>query len=564
MCGCLRLCKKIFKNMPLLLVQYVKNKRNKRGNMKKKLAIIMISLCLSITQLAQDQPLKYNIYVNVKLLPVFALDSDGNPVFDLKKEEMELYVNGKAYKIAHFKRYDFESSTIEKREEKLEEHERVVFIILDTMFNSRTGFKRSKTIATDLVLSGKAGDRFIVFENSSFTGLKYVGGSDQSRDQLIKKIRKLRRPIERWATQLHNRREFSNNIDFSIITDARLETRAWESQRRFILASEKLRYKHQVQHFSRILSHLKYILKTISKPKLVFLISEGMARDAFKIEAKSWEDQDPEIITNQRQLISNELRSVQFQSLLTKDETHEFEKSQVYSPFLFRYLKEVVKSINYGGSVLHTINPRRLNDTNDEGRSGEMSLRYLAGESGGKYFAGSDAGEIVKRIKKTTSAYYEMAFYTDHEEGQNLNIQIKCKRKGIRVHTASYAEGSRCYREMDPIQKKMFALNVVSGGNWSRTLGKVMKVRYKKTKNGKNGNKNEYTLFIPLPNEMKNKKLDMFLIHLDTKTQQINMDIVNKEAKDWINLKIKPKKNKKQFFVLIEPSKTYCIYNKAL
>ena len=529
--------------------------------MKKKFLIIILSLFLSMTQLAQEESLKYSIYVNVKLLPVFALDSNGDPVFDLKKEEMELYVNEKPYKIAHFKRFDFESSTIEKQEIIPEENERVMFIILDSMFNSRTGFRRSKEIAADLVRAGKPGDYFIVFENNLYTGLKHIGGHGQSRKQLIKKIKKINRPIERWATQLYSSREFSNNIDFSIITDARLETDSWESLRRLTLVSERLRYKFQVQHFSRILSHFKYILKTISKPKLVFLISEGMSRGAFKIDAKSLENYMQREPIDQLQLNAEDLRAMQFKSILNKDEIQTSEESRVYSTFLFRYLKEIVKSINYGGSVIYTINPRKINDTNDEGKSGEMSLRYLASESGGKYFAGSDPGEIVKRIKKNTAAYYEMAFYTDPENGQDLQIDLRCKRKGIRVHTSNYAEGSRCYSEMDPIQKKMFALNVISGGNWSRTLGKIRKVRHKKTKDG---NKNTFTLTIHLPNEMKNKKLEMFLIHLDTKSQRVKMDIIEKEAKDWINLKIIPLKNKKQFFVIIEPSKILCIYNKAL
>ena len=529
--------------------------------MKKIILIIILVLLLSMMQLAQEKPLEYSIYVNVKLLPIFALDSDGNPVFDLKKEEMELYVNEIPFKIAHFKRFDFESSTIEKQEIIQKENERVVFIILDSMFNSRTGFRRSKEIAADLVRAGKPGDYFIVFENNLYTGLKHIGGHAQSRKLLIKKIKKLSRPIERWATQLYSSRELSNNIDFSIITDARLETDAWESLRRLTLISERLRYKFQVQHFSRILSHFKYILKTISKPKLVFLISEGMSRGAFKIDTKSTENYMQREPLDQIQLDAEDLRAMQFKSILNKDEIQTVEESRVYSTFLFSYLKNIVKSINYGGSVLYTINPGKINDTNDEGKSGEMSLRYLASESGGKYFAGSDPGEIVKRIKKTTAAYYEMAFYTDPEDGQELQIDVKCKRKGIRLYTSNYAEGSSSYSEMDPVQKKMFALNVISGGNWSRTLGRIRRVRHKKIKNG---SKNTFSLTVPLPNEMKNKKLEMFLIHMDTKTQRVKMDIIEKEAKEWINLKIEPKKNKKQFFVIIEPSETYCIYNKAI
>jgi hypothetical protein len=288
------------------------------------------------------------------------------------------------------------------------------------------------------------------------------------------------------------------------------------------------------------MSNLQYILKTIDTPKLVFLISEGIASNAFKTEDTAMEYVVP----------SN--------SVLVEDEKIADDEKQYYSPFLFKYLKKIVKSINYGGSVIHVINPRRLNDTNDDGLSGEMSLRYLARESGGQYFAGSDTDNVVKRIIKTSSSFYQMVFYINTKEDQDFKIDIKCKRRGVIVKTILYADSNRNYQQMDKVQKKMFALNIIKGGNWSRNQGKIMRIGYKK---GTNKDKNAFTLHVPLPNQMKNKKLDMFLITLDEKNQRIGMEIVSKTAKDWINLKINYKKNKKQFFVIIEPRGTYCIYN---
>lgn len=503
--------------------------------------------------------LEYNISVNVKLLPVFAVDNSGNPVFDLDKNEIELVVNGKPYDITYFKRYDFESSSIEKKTEVREEQERVVFIILDTMFCSNKGFRYSRQIAADMIRQGKPGDQFVIFENNTVGGLKHIVGPSDDREKIIKKIEKLRRPVDRWASQLNQRRNMSNNIDFSILSDARLETIGWESLRELDMTSESMRYKFQVKQFSRVLSDFKYILKTISKPKLVFLISEGMADEAFKIKFKGDRPQTAGITKeSDAQLVAQ-----RFQSILVRDEKSAAEDNSVYSTNLYMYLKDLVKSINYGGSVIHTINPRRLNDTNDPGVSGEMSLKFLAGESGGKYFAGSDTEEIAKRIDKTTSAYYEMVFYTDPDAGEKLQVEINCKRKGVKVFTTNYTEGSRFYRDMDLLQKKMFAFNVVTGGQWSRTSGKVMRIPFKKTKNGEIEKQNVYTLDIPLPNQMKNKKLDIFLIQRDPESNKVELRLVKKDAKNWVKLNVNPDDKKEQYFVIIEPVHTFCIYNKT-
>ncbi|HLP47012.1 MAG TPA: hypothetical protein VK469_13750 [Candidatus Kapabacteria bacterium] len=511
----------------------------------------------------QDKTLSYQVNVNVKILPVFAVDAQDNPVFDLEKEDMILYVNGEPRDIAYFKRYDFETGTIkkDKRIANSEGNERMVFIIVDTMFNSTTGFKRSKVIAGDIVKQGKPGDQFVVFENTIFGGLKLIANPDDSRENILKKIGKMKRPIERWASQLFSSRVLLNNIDFSIETEERLETEQWQSVRELHLDSESMRYRHQVEHFCRVLSQFKYILKTISTPKLVFLISEGMADGAFKMKL-----QGKYMPVDQVHVESDaELRRKKFETILVKTEKNVFEENQVYSNSLFRYLNEIIKSINYGGSVLHTINPARPNDTNDAGISGEMSLKYLAAESGGNYFISSDAHDIVKRIEKSVSAYYEMVFYIDTGINDNVEVELKCKREGIKVYTTGHAEGSKIYRDMDAVQKKMFALNVVTGGSWSRNSGKVMLIPFRRLE----GEKKEgiYTLDIPLPNQMQNKKLDIFLIYKDPQTNRVDMNFVTKEVKNWVKIKIKDRRNEdegpEQFFVIIEPQDAYCIYNKT-
>jgi len=541
----------------------------------KKMLLIVLILLTGIPFFTQDQdpqePLKYKVLVNVMAVPIFVVDTNGNPVFDLKKEELQLYVNEKSVDILEFKRYEFSHDRKIKEEVEAEEtgkisqpaQDRVLFIILDTMFNSLTGFRRSKEIAINLIKEGLPGDRFIILENNPSGGLKYIGGSENDKKELIKKIKKLCTSPEKWSNSMYSSRLLSRNVDYDPHTDPRLETGAWETLRNLTINSERQRYQHQVRYFSHVLSQFKYALKTIDKPKIVFFISEGIALGAFRValanERGSMESKEMIFDRSNKSLSSAEKG---FYSILNKDEDTVFDQNKIYSAFTLKYLVDVVKSINYGGSVLYTINPTRTDDINDDEASGEMSLRYLASESGGKYFAGSKPKEIIERVKKTTAAYYEVFFSVLPDMGSDMNIQVECQRKGVRVHSLIHSERNRPYLKMEPVQKKIFALNVATGGNWSRMVGRVMKVKYKKTKTDKKGDENIYTINIPLPKVMQDQRVDMFSIRMDQETQKTDVDFISGEVKDVVNLKIKPRKGKNQFFVIIEPTTPYCIYNK--
>ena len=529
---------------------------------KKMLTLIFVGILTApfFAQESQDT-LKYNVSVNVMAVPIFAVDGNGNPVYDLKEDELQLFVNDTPTDILSFKRYEFGheqkvavKTTGEKDVDSVQRGgDRVVFVILDTMFNSLTGFRRSKEIAVNLIEEGSPGDNFVVLENNPIGGLKYIGGGSETEgDALIKKIKKMSAPPDKWSKDLHSSRILFNNVEYDPLTDPRLESRTWESTRKAGVESEKLRYQHQVRYFTRVLSQFKYALKTIEKPKVVFFISEGIAMGAFRAALNVAGSPESETRTDPA-------GRGKFDSILTQDESTVFDRNKIYSSFMLKYLVEVVKSINNGGSVLYTINPRRTDDINDDEASGEMSLRYLAGESGGKYFAGSKPAKIVERVKKTTAAYYELFYNILPDMGGNMKLRLVCKRKGVNVHSLIHTERNRPYVRMEPVQKKLFALNVVTNGSWSRIVGKVMMAKFKKTGASK---EKLMTIRVPLPKVMQDRDVDMFSIRMDPKTQKTAIDVVSSKASDVVNLKIKPRKDKDQFFVIIEPTTPYCIYNR--
>ncbi|MCX6579948.1 MAG: hypothetical protein NT166_07155 [Candidatus Aminicenantes bacterium] len=469
------------------------------------------------------EPLKYDVSVEAMAVPLFVVDSAGNPVLDLKQEELQVFANGRPMEIIYFNRFEFAYDTEtaatqniaeDKKAPALKLPDRIIFIIIDSVFNSASGLRRSKKIARDLIREGTHGERFILLENTPAGGLKYMAGPSSDSDKLVKGIDKITPNHTIWK-QLKDIRE--NNL---------INVQQWvgidhiPSPDRRDSGELEPAYKNMAIRFSHVLSQFQYALKTITQPKIVFLISEGISNMAFN---------------------------------------EEYSEGKFFvKPFLFNYVKDIVRAVNTGGSVLYTINPQDNAAAIAEGVSGEMSLRNLAEESGGKYFEGSDPGIVIKNIKKTIAAYYELVFPIPPQLGDNITLTVKCSRKDARLHTLTHTERNKPYQKMAPMQKKIFALDVATGGGWSRMTGTVAAAKYNKVKQ----EKNECVLAVELPGEMINLKLDIFLLDIDPDTE-VDMNFETREVKGRLELKMNLQKNKKQFFVIIKPISLWCLYNEV-
>lgn len=519
---------------------------------------LMLLLAAAVPPLAandavsQDDPVTHKVSVDVMLVPIFARGSNGEPVFDLKKEDFELYANGTQFNIDEFLKFDFGqleeiteeiTEVKEPKQKPLRQPSRAVFIIIDSVFNSVPSFRRSKQIAIDLINGGSQDDMFIILENTAAGGPRHIVGPDSEKEKLIQEIKKLKLPSNKWDKDLHLTREWDVLTD-SNMYDPVFVAASMENLYRQNKFNDQMAYKNQAHHFSRFLARFKYALKTITRPKVLFLISEGIASAAFKTL------ETPEVVEAYGR----------FHSTLTTDEKGVDKQNEFRDQRLFKDLQLVVKAINEGGSVLYTINPERFQ--HDSEASGEMSLRYLAQESGGEYIAGSDVKKVIKTIKKTTAAYYELVFSpTPDLDTKEIDIEIKCKRKGVIVNTFKKTERNRPYFKMEPVEKKLFALNMVTGGSWSRMMGKVVRIKYNRLRTEQIGDETATMIEIPLPDKMKSRTLDIFAVKLDSETKKVNIELISHKAKDRVNLIVKQKPSTKEFFVIIEPVFAYCVYN---
>lgn len=477
------------------------------------LAIILLVSGVFLASQQDQGPLKYEISVEAMLVPLFAVDSQGNPVYDIEANEMELQVNGEPLPIRSFKRYEFTdakkitqkiktgSPTAQPTAQK--KPKRVFFIIIDQVFNSGPGIRRAKKIAEGLVKQGTPNDHFVIVSFTEQNGLKHLIGPENDHKQLLKSIRKIVPQPSTWIKKLYNTQDLTN-----ITGGNYYKSPAGGASR----GLDKIQYQNLISRFSHVLKRFKYALKIITEPKIVFLISEGVANGA--------------ILEN-------------------------------FRLYLFKYFKQVVESVNRGGSVLYAINPQDIISSLNYRGSGDMSLQYMARESGGRYFSGSDTAKIITEIKKTTAAYYELAFLIPQNVKDQLDLKIECKREGVRVYTLNHSERSIPYIKMESVQKKIFALNVATGGKWSRLMGQVVKARFKIKKKDQ-----DRVIQLNLPESLKNRTLDIFSLKMNPGSGAVDIDYSQLSAKSELSLAVRHVPQKLQYIVVIEPVSTTCLYDK--
>lgn len=466
-----------------------------------------------------QQDLTYEVSVRAQVVPVFAVDAEGNPVYDLQEDEIEFSVNGKPAKIETFRSYTFDEdqgkgAAVDKEKPS---PDRINFIILDWVMIDGYGMRRCLEIATKIVEGSGPNDAFIALVGARHTGLTYVFGPEKDKEKITAAL------ADAFTRRVEYTSKFNINMrpghkkrrrhTYRSLTTISGSNEADLRERKIELANIEnevglKEYESVVAVFTDALAQLKYALKTITLPKNVYLFTGGLHKNA-----------DTGMLTIR----------------------------------YYDFLKKAAVAVNYGGSMLYLVNPNRMEDIqmND-------ALKFMAEVSGGKSFYGSNVENIVTQVRNTTSAYYELGFFPDqHTKDDKLKISLKCKRKGIKLHTINFSERPRPYKDMPVIQKKMFALNVITGGSWSRMVGKVEQTSYKKLDST---NENTKNIEVKTPPELKNRESDIYILNLDPKTFKATIAVQTKVLDEKETISVPVEEGKEQYVVLVEPMQTQCVF----
>ena len=365
-----------------------------------------------------QERIQEQVSVDWWVVPLFAVDREGNAVTDLKKEELQLLVNKRSTDefVLTRRLFDVEEKLPQVQSVSVAEKKRMMFLIFDIAFSSLENFKKSMGIARSLVEGSAASTSFSIFIIDPFAGLVYLGGPLEQKTEVLALIQK-KVALNPRAKSIAAIKEMNSLIQRG---SGKVGSLYGEGELKFFMREQGLTgLKNINKNYFRSLEALTFALNSIQDHKFVYLFSEGI-------------------------------------SLFSRQVIHRQDAE---------YRELIIKSaglLGRCGAVLFIINPAGASLSANDESSGEDSLRELAEESGGKYLEG-ETQSISRRIQNMHRAYYEIAF-PEHgdDRGTVRNLMVTTKRPGVSVHTIHSLEKSKPYAELNDFEKEIFALNLIS------------------------------------------------------------------------------------------------------
>jgi hypothetical protein len=446
----------------------------------------------------QHDPLNYEVSVSVTGVPFLAVDERGNPVYDLKEDELELYVNRRLTPIHKLTGMVFRDMTgSDDRElhagqapEPLKDRQtikpsRLIILVVDSLFNSNTGLSYSKQLARKIIENSPAGDLFLLLK-IELGGLKYIAGPESRGQKLLESLEK----IEKYPYTIV--REFT-----PFTSEAAIAGMLADSGYIFMsLYGSRMSKRVSVEMYRDAFKQLKNALRAYDGPKLTYLLTEGFAG-------------------------------------------HMYEHRLIEKTAIDIIIKDIEDNVHDGGSVLKWV---PLNN---------MRPHLIQG--------------TARWLMQSTSAYYELFFETGQAANKEMNLKIRCKRKGVRITAVGHKEKEKPYREMSNVRKKTFAIGVAAGLNWKQFPNRIKQVPYKKLTTRDSGENVVHTIQVQIPGPLQNRTLDLYLLRFDHRYQDVDIVSKTKTVKEVETLTLQSSKEKRSlYFVMIEPDSGLCIFNRVL
>jgi hypothetical protein len=341
--------------------------------------------------------------VELKIVPFYAADARGNPVYDLRPDEVELRVGGSPVPVESFDRSVIPSGRSGAEASPLTPTPaRTVFFLFDKAFSTPAGFKTDQRLAARLVAGWPAGDRLFVIAHGVRPGLERKLGpvppDAEGKKELLAAIEALPLEtlrVERWQDE----------------TAGQYRGAAWD------LASS--------------LGDLAAELRRIPGPKLLLLFSQGFDESLYFKEGGPGDE-------------------IQIDPWRARGLVDRF--------------REPLAALAEAGAMTLFVNADRNPRGFETG--GDAVLRQMAKTTGGLYLEGTDPRDLETRIAGSTTAYYEAGFRPAGPllQTARAGVEVSVRRPGVRVWAPASVRTRESYRTLSAFEKRRMVIDLVAGG----------------------------------------------------------------------------------------------------
>jgi hypothetical protein len=493
---------------------------------KKDILVIISTLILSFITFSHARESKGGSSASDYRIPLFAVDSEGKPYLDLKKEDLELYINEKLIETAELKNFSLPQAA--EIPERSRNPEKINFIVFDSMFSSNFGVKRSRQIASKIVANAPAGDSFVLLVNSPREGLKLIFGPEGDKEVLLKKIKKAKLyPGADWFKDM-----FSSRDSFMERFTAESDYNANQYADPFRLPPEtsldyRKQYIQEVRRFIQEADQIRFAFQMVDKPKILYFFSEGF-QDAERMDKLF----NPSLVETPD--FSRSSQEIKFDTIDFSGVIHEY----------YRKLLDIFKE---SGNIIYSVNPGQLK-TMSYDPSGAMMLEFLTGGER-YYFQGLDMDALIDGLLNASAAYYELVCSREGIPGREQKIALNCHDENIHLYTP-HLMIEKTYNQMAAGQKKMFAWDIATEGFLSQMAGRTEKADYRKTITTTKEKLYQCTIDLIIPVEMQNHPADIFYLSLQKKAKKWNIQMTSKTVS----------REEKLIFILKEKMNNYDLY----
>lgn len=380
-----------------------------------------------------------------RTIPMLAFDSKGEPVFDLKSSDLEVFINGKLRKIEKLFRYF--NPNIKNSSKNLEtvsplgnlgsEGTFTKCIIIDLAFCSSSGLEFEKLIAKKLITGRNKNEKFLVFVFDPLEGLKNLSDPNDGIKDLIDKIDGIELNFKYWSDKVFPKstvkKDSEGEIASAFSKSGSIMDKNENSQGLNISFLDKIQKKYR-----KGMTDFGKILEKDDHSKIVFLLSETVTSGPFYDSFRQFTLSG--VILLDKIIKDKKKSGLGFWSLLFNKEKENNFKT-IFSFDMFEYIKNIVKSVNSENAILYKIGFEETFEIFKPDTNNLIKLRLFDGSENLNVYAGSDPANFSKLSKKIISAHYGIRYLTS-KSSQINSVKVRCKRHGVNVVSIRYPERS--------------------------------------------------------------------------------------------------------------------------
>jgi VWFA-related protein len=370
------------------------------------------------------------VNVEIQIVPFYATDSEGRPIYDLKPEEVELRVGGTPVPIETFDRYGMAAR--DQRAQKASPEpapSRQVFFLFDLAFSNETGLNLSQRLAAELLDDWPGADRLTLLVHDTQKGFGPRFGpvlAGEGKAQMLAAIKDLKPEVRRLNQ--------NTEADFPAVTGAGRMGGMVQMAHNYdsMRAGARSEYHGVARAFAQSLEALAFNLRRAPGPKLLLIFSQGV---------------DPDLY------FGGDTGNGVGSSETTRVDTRR-------APPLVDRFKGPLAALADSGTLTLFVNGGKKDFEEDS------AMRDMAKTTGGLYLEGVSPKILEGRITGSTAAYYEAGFHPTAAllQATRANVEVTVRRPGVRAWAPAAVRTREAYASLSAYEKRLLVLGLITGG----------------------------------------------------------------------------------------------------